>query len=663
MAIERLSSMITRQNILYFLFSALVTAGIFTYLFTKVSLAEVIDLLRGISFRWVVLFLLLSFSMSLFRAWRSQLVLGASGYHPNTIALFLIILVRNFFSDLLPARLGTLIYIYLVQTRLGIAFGPAASSFAYDFVFDMVSLALLIILAVMMQTSTLIPSATVISGGIVLGAVSMGILLVLPALLRFMARMCLSVPLLSQRLRQRFHDALVDTGQNMMLAREQGIYWRIFALSLGVRCCKYLSLYVLLLALVLPLGFTVLSFPLPKVFLGLCSAELAASLPISGIAGFGVYEGAWTLVFQLLGYSERIAALTSISHHLLTQVYGYSLGALALLVLLLPVFKRETKAEAPGKRVVGRMFWLQFAGVVAVILSGFLFLFPGQGEGVQPAPREPEKSIVSPDKVEAREAGKSIVSPDYGEKVRGKVVYQRPDGIYLLDLRDKTPKRLVPYGTYPRWSPDGGRFVFVHGNDIVLADAEGREVTKIAVAERARAVCFAPDGRSVLFSDGRFLKKVEVATGRVTTLLQNNEFREFDLAPDGKRLAATVRTLLGTKVLAFDLAGGRKERTVANNGCSASLSPDGQLITVNGASHKKLDLYDWQTLRPAGAVSAPAGLKFDNQFWSNHPEWLVSTSEGRRQDIYLHHFPSNTASRATATGDCDRADLFVEFTP
>jgi hypothetical protein len=432
----------------------------------------------------------------------------------------------------------------------------------------------------------------------------------------------------------------------MMLAREQGIYWRIFVLSLGVRCCKYLSLYVLLLALVLPLGFTVLSFPLPKVFLGLCSAELAASLPISGIAGFGVYEGAWTLVFQLLGYSERIAVLTSISHHLLTQVYGYSLGALALLVLLLPVFKRETKAESPEKQVVGKLFWLQFAGVVAVIVSGFLFLFPGQGEGVQPAPRAPEKNIVSPD------------------QVRGKVVYQRPDGIYLLDLQDKKPKRLVPYGTYPRWSPDGGRFAFVHGNDIVLADAEGREVKKIAVAERARAVCFAPDGKSVLFSDGRFLKKVELATGRVTTLLQNNEFREFDLSPDGTRLAATVRTLLGTKVLAFDLANGRKERTVANNGCSASLSPDGRFITVNGASHKKLDLYDWQTLRSAGFVSAPAGLKFDNQYWSNHPEWLVSTSEGGGPDIYLHHVPGNTASRVTASGDCDRADLFVtEFIP
>ena len=132
----------------------------------------------------------------------------------------------------------------------------------------------------------------------------------------------------------------------------------------------------------------------------------------------------------------------------------------------------------------------------------------------------------------------------------------------------------------------------------------------------------------------------------------------LDLSADGMRLAATVRTLLGTKVLVYDLGRGRVERTVAN-GCSASLSPDGRLITVNGATHRKLDLYNWQTLESEGFVSAPEGLKFDNQYWSNHPAWLVSTSEGGGPDIYLHHVPSNTAYRVTTTGDCDRADLFI----
>lgn len=652
MAIDRYS-WVTRKNTWYVLFSALVTGGIFTYLFSKVSLAEVVGLLRGISVRWIVLFLLLSFSMSLFRTWRSQVVLNVSGHRPDSIALFLIILVRNFFSDLLPARLGTLIYIYLVQTRLGIAFGAAASSFAYDFIFDMVSLALLIILAVLLQSSALISPPVVIGGGVILGGLSMGVLLALPAILRLLAKLISSAVPLSAKFRQRLRDALLDTGRNLDLARGQGIFWRIFALSLGVRCCKYLSLYVLLLALVLPLDFSVQDFPLPKVFLGLCSAELAASLPISGIAGFGVYEGAWAMVFQLLGYPERIAVLTSISHHLLTQVYGYSLGALALLVLLLPLFKRETKVESFGRQSAGWLFWLRFAGVVAVLLAGFLLLFPGPGKGDQPAPLETKKSIVSPDP-----AGQ-----EYEKKIRGKIVYQRPDGIYLLTLPEKTSKRLVPYGTYPRWSPDGARVVFVNNNEIMLVDAEGRDVRKIAAAEKARAVSFAPDGKSVLFTDGTWLKKVELATGGVTRLLENNEFREVDLAADGKLLAATVRTLLGTRVIIYDLGKGLEERPVAR-GCSPSFSPDGRLLTVNGDKHTKLHLYDWQTLQPVGFVSAPAGLKFDNQFWSNHAQWLISTSEGAGADIYLHHVPSDTAYRMTSTGDCDRADLFVtEFAP
>lgn len=647
--------MLSRQNSIFFFFSAMVTVGIFTYLFSTVSLAEVINLLRGISFRWVILFLLLSFSMSLFRTWRSQLVLNVSGYHPNSMALFLIILVRNFFSDLLPARLGTLIYIYLVQTRLGIAFGPAASSFAYSLIFDMISLSLLIVLAVAVQASTLISSTVVITVGVLLGVVSMAVLFFLPGILRYLAKVCFFIPLVSSNLKRRLNEALQDTGRNLVLAGKQGIFWRIFVLSLGVRCCKYLSLYVLLLALVLPLGFTIQSFPFPSVFLGLCSAELAASLPISGIAGFGAYEGAWALVFQLLGYSERIAVLTSISHHLITQVYGYSLGAFALLVLLLPVFKRRAMAEPVGNHIPGRLFWFKFAGVAVVIISVSLFLFSGQvGSG----------AAVSSDNLLSIPAEAGSVKQEYIKMIRGKIVYQRPSGIFLLNLQDKKSQKIVPYGTYPRWAPDGRHIVFVHDNAIMLVDQDGGNLRKITVAEKAKAVGFGPDGKSVIFSDGTRLKKVELATARVTILVENGEFREFDLSPDGKRLAATVRTLLGPKVIVFNMrTGEEQERTVAN-GCSASLSPDGRLITVNDRSHTKLHLYQWQNLQPAGYVSAPEGMKFDNQFWSNHPQWLVSTSEGAGSNIYLHHIPSNSSYRMTSTGDSDRADLFVtEYRP
>ena len=140
MRTDKITVHISRRRLWFFLFSVLVSGGVFTYLFTTVSPAEVVGLIQGLTLSWILLFLLFSFSKTLFRTWRYRILLSASGYRPDAAALFLITLVRGFFSDLLPARLGTLIYIYLVQTRLGIPFGPAASSFAYSFIFDMISL-------------------------------------------------------------------------------------------------------------------------------------------------------------------------------------------------------------------------------------------------------------------------------------------------------------------------------------------------------------------------------------------------------------------------------------------------------------------------------------------------------------------------------------------
>ncbi|MEN8233088.1 MAG: lysylphosphatidylglycerol synthase transmembrane domain-containing protein, partial [Thermodesulfobacteriota bacterium] len=336
MAIDLTRYLKDSSHLWYILFSAFISVGFFFYFFSTVSLKEVAAVVRGISGTYVIVFIFFSVAMSLCRTWRYSLVMEASGYRTFTVALFLVTLVRNFFSDLLPARLGTLVYIYLVQNRLGLPFGVAAASFGLSFIFDILSLGFLILLAALVITSDLIPPFMIISGGLILLAASGSVLFGLPALLNITGQFCLKFLPIGKKYRQMLYNGLTDTRRDVETVREQGIFWKIFFLSLGVRCYKYLSLYALLLALVLPLGFTIQSFPLAKVFLGLCSAELAASLPVSGIAGFGAYEGAWTLVFKLFGYPEQIALLTSVSHHLITQIYGYLLGVIALLLLMHP---------------------------------------------------------------------------------------------------------------------------------------------------------------------------------------------------------------------------------------------------------------------------------------------------------------------------------------
>jgi len=247
--------------------------------------------------------------------------------------------------------------------------------------------------------------------------------------------------------------------------------------------------------------------------------------------------------------------------------------------------------------------------------------------------------------------------PTLLNKLTGKVVFQRPDGIYLMQVGEESQQRLVDYGTNPRWSPNGKQIAFIHGNAIMLVTEKNGKTKHLATAGKAKALCFAPDGRSVLYTDNNLVRRVDIRNGKVETSLTGDRFYEVDMAKDGRRLAATVKTLTGFKVQLFDLETD-SDRTVSK-GCSASLSPDGSRVTVNGPKHRVLHLYRWEDLKKAGKIHAPVGKRFDNQFWSNNPQWLTSTTEGKRNDIFLHHVASDTSYQLTTSGDCDRADLYV----
>lgn len=244
------------------------------------------------------------------------------------------------------------------------------------------------------------------------------------------------------------------------------------------------------------------------------------------------------------------------------------------------------------------------------------------------------------------------------DKLTGKVVFQRPDGIYLMKVGEEAQQRLVEYGTNPRWSPNGKQIAFIHNNAIMLVTVKNGKIRHLATAGKATALCFNPDGRAVVFTDNNLLRRVDIRNKKVRTVLKGDRFYEIDMAKDGRRLAATVKTLTGFKVRIFDLKTG-SEQTVSK-GCSASLSPDGSRVTVNGPKHRKLHFYRWQDLKRTGEIHAPVGRRFDNQFWSNNPQWLTSTTEGKRNDIFLHHVASNTSYQLTTSGDCDRADLYVK---
>ena len=347
--------MITRRH-LFIAFSALTTVAIFGYLFQYVTISDVVDIIRNMNRAALAGFVGLSLTMSVFRAWRFAVLLNLSGYRPGRLALFLVVIVRNFFSDLLPARLGTLVYVYLVTNRLGVPFGAAASSFAVSFLFDMLALApILVVAAILASGFDVVSPGLLTAGSVVLFAAAAAVMACLPALARLTAGLVSRVA--PRRVRSTWSSAIASAGEELERVRRGGIYTKIFVLSMMVRLCKYGSLYVLLYALLQPLGYTFADLPPPEMIFGLVAPELAASLPISGIGGFGVYEGTWALVFTLLDFPRELASLTAVSHHLFTQVYGAVLGALALLALVIPLRATASIATerrpAPGHKKTG----------------------------------------------------------------------------------------------------------------------------------------------------------------------------------------------------------------------------------------------------------------------------------------------------------------------
>jgi uncharacterized protein (TIRG00374 family) len=637
----------------YTLLSLLVSCCIFVYLFTRITLNEIISAIAQIPLRAIVVFVLCSLAMSICRTWRYLLLLRPVNSQLRFISLFLVTLIRNFFSDLLPARIGTLVYIYIVNKRLNVPFSLAASSFAICFLFDIISVALLAIAVSFFYFADSTISALVMAAGVFLLLCSYLVLFFLPLFLVKLRKLIDKFRIFQRRKGETIKTRLDEIAIEIKSAKQKGIYGKIFILSLMVRIFKYLSLYVLFIGLIVGLGENVALFPLFKVFSGMIVAELSASLPISGIAGFGAYEGAWSLVFQLLGYSEKLSIVTSVSHHLITQVYGYGLGAVAVLVLLLPTMgspERQSNLTTRKEKTLN-FFWPRLFVLIVTMFAIMIFFFPEIGLARDRLPDEHRfKGNGNP----GAASGLSEIQPD----LKGRIVFQRSDGIYVQVLGDSVSKRIIEGGSYPRWSNDGKQIVFLKGNKVMIARFDGKRVKEVATSKKPQAVCFHPDGEHILYIDGKSIMIANTRKFHVVKFLEGYNFRELDISDDGKKIAATVKSISGYSVKLFDLENNRA-RTVAR-GCSASLSPDGSLVTSNDGSHTTLRIFDSGSLKLISRIHAPEHDLFDNQKWSNDHDWLVSTSQKNGNNIFIHKASIDTAYQITVDGDCDRGDLFIE---
>ena len=319
--------------------SAGVSVGIFAYLLSQIDPTEILLTARRLPARPLIIYAGLVLGGVVARALRFWVLLG------RNIGLGLlvgIVFARNLFVDLLPARVGELSYVYLLSRRGHRQAEEGLATLVLSVLFDVVALAPLLILGlVVIGRGEALPTTALVAASATLAAVAYGAILAAEPVSRFLARNLerkSESPLLrnvAARLAV-LADALAD-------ARARRVFAPVLALSLAVRLCKFGSYYFLVVGIVAALGMTgTLQFF--RVFLGTVAAELAAALPIHGIAGFGTFEAAWALAFVHLGFTREHAIVTGILAHALSQLFEYSLGACALLWLMRPQRDRGQRA-------------------------------------------------------------------------------------------------------------------------------------------------------------------------------------------------------------------------------------------------------------------------------------------------------------------------------
>lgn len=326
------------------------TGALFWYLARTTTLADWVGLYRGLAWSFFAAYLVLFWGSMALKALRYRVLLAASGEKVRYWHLVVLTFVSNLFVDLLPARSGSLAYIVFLNRKLAVGLPAAFSSFAFSFIFDLIGMLPLFGLAIVLHQAA--------AGGegvlwVLLGVLGVIAVLALLLLERVLAVAAVLSAWLTARLRGRTQNLagrLAREVEAMRLdvarVKAQGVFWPVLLISVAIRACKYLGLYVLVagLAAQWPAEAARLSFSL--VLFALVAAEATASLPISGIAGFGAYEGVMMATLRAAGLAATQAALIPFGLHLLTQAVDYTLGGLALVILSLTA-RPERKDDAP----------------------------------------------------------------------------------------------------------------------------------------------------------------------------------------------------------------------------------------------------------------------------------------------------------------------------
>ena len=261
------------------------------------------------------------------RAVRWDLLLRPMEYRGGVRGLLGIYMVSLFLSYVLPARVGDLARPYMAGKRFDLSIGKALASVALERVFDLLAVALAVLLALAYLPRAM-EAAWVLRGVVVLALMVVLAILVLLVSYRYEARLAALVIRIASTVQMGYVTAIGRRSSSLLGAFNRGLREMtltrrsmvpIASISLLVWGAELATSYLVLLSL----GVTA---SLPAFILAISIGVAFATLPLTP-GGLGSYELGVTAVLTMGGVPGASALAFSLTDHIFKYAYILAFGA------------------------------------------------------------------------------------------------------------------------------------------------------------------------------------------------------------------------------------------------------------------------------------------------------------------------------------------------
>lgn len=287
----------------------------------------------------------------IFRAYRKQLLVGTDKI--RFFDMYLVALIRNAFTMVLPARTGEISYIYVLTRKFKFPVEIGISTLAIVMVFDLAIVFSLIVIAIIIVWITVgfgslsISSWPVILIAGILLIISLLLLFYLSAIIRFFLnlinKLMLKTRIGRNRIMQYIFRKLQDINTSIEIIKQRKIYGKVYIYSIICRVLKFAAYYMAIHAILKPMGYGFSSLNFWIIFLATVVAEISAVLPTHALAGFGTYEGAFALAFVSLGFPVSLSKIVGFSYHIIMLSFSVMLGVISMVIISMPFYKIKNK--------------------------------------------------------------------------------------------------------------------------------------------------------------------------------------------------------------------------------------------------------------------------------------------------------------------------------